>query len=385
MNGFVSIGGFQKIEGGHPFEEQETAQAAASLPVTAATEEFRGKQGVIIKYAAGRLAEEQTVLPAESAERRSEEEITELPVSAGAGGITLPAGDPTEESAAEPAELPADMTGKDPETDASVLPAGSAAEEAVQESFCGKSSADPESSCGEEDQEGDGNNGDGSGTDRQQEEQEAARQAGERARQEQIRRLESMSDDEALMESIKKVGDDTEKVTRRNMKDCVCEHIQTKCLEDAGFARLILYPGKSMIKCFQYINRKAWEYVQDELKANGTQPGAGRMQVCTSDIPDDLCYQWAEEYFNDPDAEEDREEEQKPAAKPSAGTASARLQTKKQGGKKAGKPEEKKAVEKKTAGKKTEEGKPVQEAESYGQLSLFSQLPAGDAGAQKGA
>ena len=37
-------------------------------------------------------------------------------------------------------------------------------------------------------------------------------------------------------------------------------------------------------------------YVQDELKANGVQPGPGQ-QGYGCDIPDDLCYQWAEDYF----------------------------------------------------------------------------------------
>lgn len=419
MNGFVSIGGFQKIGGGHPFEEQKTAQAAASLPAAAAMEGVREKQGVSIKYAAGKTAGGCTVLPAGYAEREAEEEAAELPVKAGAGFTDLPAGDLIGEPVTEPAALPAGMTGKGLETDASVLPADSAAEAPIQESFCSGSSAGPESSCEGEEQEDAGCNEDGCGTDgrqedpaagqespdsgdglpaetaeeekqaghesgekKQEEDQEAAQRAKEKARQEQIRRLESISDDEAMMESIKKVSDDTEKVTRRNMKDCVCEHIQTKCLEDAGFARLTLHPGKSMIKCFQYINRKAWEYAQDELKANGTQPGADRMQVYTSDIPDDLCYQWAEDYFNDPDAGEDKE---KPAAKPSARTASAKPQIKKQGGKKAEKSEDKKAAEKKTAGKKTDEDRPVQGTESYGQLSLFSQFSAGDPEGQKGA
>ena len=69
---------------------------------------------------------------------------------------------------------------------------------------------------------------------------------------------------------------DTEKLTRRNMKECVAEHIQTMCIEDPGFARKVMHPRKSMIHCFQYINRKAWKYVQNEMKADGIRPGTGQ-------------------------------------------------------------------------------------------------------------
>ena len=99
------------------------------------------------------------------------------------------------------------------------------------------------------------------------------------------------------------------------MKECVAEFIQTKCLEDIAFARLTMHPRKSMIHCFQYISRKAWDYIQDELKASGIQPGPGR-QGYGCDVPDDLCYQWAEDYFRDPDAKEDHEEEEKVCTEP---------------------------------------------------------------------
>lgn len=71
------------------------------------------------------------------------------------------------------------------------------------------------------------------------------------------------------------------------MKESVAEFIQTKCIDDLGFARLTMHPRKSMIHCFQYISRKAWDYVQDELKANGVQPGPGQ-QAYGCDIPDGL-------------------------------------------------------------------------------------------------
>ena len=182
-----------------------------------------------------------------------------------------------------------------------------------------------------------------------------ARQAVKKAaEQEQLDRLAAMSDDEVMAVSMKRVSTDTEKLTRRSMKECVAEYIQTMCIEDPAFARKTMHPRKNMIRCFQYINRKAWDYIQDELKANGIQPGPGQ-QMYGSDIPDDLCYQWAMDYFNDPDAKEDHEEEEKFVPKPYVGGTTTKRKSSK------------------SAKKKTEDKKvttPKQPAESTGQLSL---------------
>jgi len=129
-----------------------------------------------------------------------------------------------------------------------------------------------------------------------------AKQAAKKAaEQEQLARLASMSDDEVMSASMERVKTDTEKLTRRNMKDCVAEYIQTMCIEDPAFARRVMHPGKSMIHCIWYINRKAREFVEQEMKDNDIKPENG---IYGSDVPDDLCYQWAVDYFNDPDAEE---------------------------------------------------------------------------------
>ena len=183
-----------------------------------------------------------------------------------------------------------------------------------------------------------------------------ARQAAKKAaEQEQLDRLAAMSDDEVMAASMKRVSTDTEKLTRRNMKECVAEYIQTMCIEDPAFARKTMHPRKSMIRCFQYISRKAWDYIQDELKANGIQPGPGQ-QGYGSDIPDDLCHQWAVDYFNDPDAKEDHEEEEKFVPKPYRGSTSKP------------KSKSKDKTKKETVAKKTEPPKP---AESSGQISMM--------------
>lgn len=148
------------------------------------------------------------------------------------------------------------------------------------------------------------------------EEAEAKRKAEWEAKQQQkkeaeklaLAKLDTLSGDELLAASLKRVGDDTEKLTRRSMKECVAEHIQTLCLSDPAFARKVMHPRKSMIHCIWYINRKAREFIEQELKDNDFPKENG---VYGSDVPDGLCYQWAVDYFNDPNAKEDEEKEEK--------------------------------------------------------------------------
>ena len=85
----------------------------------------------------------------------------------------------------------------------------------------------------------------------------------------------AMGDDEVMMASMKRVGDDAERLTRRNMKQCVTEHIQTKCLSEPEFARQVMHPRKNMIRCFRYITRKAKEFAEQEMKDNDEKPIAG--------------------------------------------------------------------------------------------------------------
>lgn len=188
----------------------------------------------------------------------------------------------------------------------------------------------------------------------------ARQQAKKEAEQAQLARLSSLSDEEVTAQAMKRVGADTERLTRRNMKECVSEYIQTLCLEDPGFSRLTMHPRKTMIHCFFYINRKAREFVEQEMKDNDIKPENG---VYGSDVPDDLCYQWAEEYFRDLDAKEDQEKEEKfvPRA---------------YNGKSNGKAKGTKTVGKKTAGKekngKKEEKKPQEKGADGGQFEQMT-------------
>ena len=162
---------------------------------------------------------------------------------------------------------------------------------------------------------------------RAHEEAEAARKAkwesGQRERkaaeQARLNRLAAMSDEDVVAASTQRVSADTEKLTRRSMKDCVSEHVQAMCRQDPAFARRTMHPRKSMMHCFWYINRKAKEFIEKEMKANGAQPESG---IYGNDVPDDLVYQWAVDYFNDPDAQEDKEKEEKFTPRPYVGKSS---------------------------------------------------------------
>lgn len=187
---------------------------------------------------------------------------------------------------------------------------------------------------------------------------EAKQQAKKTAEQEQLNRLAAMSDDEVMMASMKRVSKETERLTRRNMKECVSEYIQTRCLEDQTLARLAMHPRKNMINCFHYINRKAREYIQQEMKDNDIKPENG---VYGGDVPDELCYQWAEEYFRDADAPEDKQEEEKFVPKPYVGKSGSKSKPKK-------------AAEKKKPEPKREKKKPADD----GQMSFGGQISLGD-------
>ena len=94
----------------------------------------------------------------------------------------------------------------------------------------------------------------------------------------------AMDNDTLIATSVKRLGDATERLTRRNMKLCVTEYVQTLCYEDMAFARLVMHPRKSMINCFHFINRKAREYLGKEMKDNDEKPMAGGY---SGDVPDD--------------------------------------------------------------------------------------------------
>lgn len=146
---------------------------------------------------------------------------------------------------------------------------------------------------------------------------DARQQAKKQKEDEALQKIKLMSDADIIAASTQHISTDVERLTRRNMKECVSEHIQDLCRKDPAFARLTMHPKKSMINCFRYINRKAKEFVEQEMKDNDTKPENG---IYGCDVPDGLVYQWAEEYMHDADAPEDAEKEEKFVSKPYVNT-----------------------------------------------------------------
>ena len=175
--------------------------------------------------------------------------------------------------------------------------------------------------------------------DAKQAEKKAARQAA-------LDRIAAMNRADLLAASVERVAADTERLTRRNMKEAVAEHIQAKCREDAAFATLVMDPAKSMVNCFQYINRKAQEYAEQEMKDNGIQ----RTGVYGLDVPDGLCFQWAEDYFKDENAKEDHNEDEKFVPKPYVPASTPRKTAKSKAAKKPTPAAKPKAAKPKDAG-----------------------------------
>ena len=148
------------------------------------------------------------------------------------------------------------------------------------------------------------------------EEKQAQKKADEQAELDAIR---SLSDEDVISQSLRRVSEDTDRITRRNMKECVSEYVQTLSLSDLNFARNTLYPKKNMRNCFRFIIRKAREYLETEGSLDTEEPleagspGSRRpgpqVRTLYGDVPDDLCYAWAEEYFRSSDIKEDQEKE----------------------------------------------------------------------------
>lgn len=188
---------------------------------------------------------------------------------------------------------------------------------------------------------------------------EARQDEKRKSEEEALQKLNSMSDEEAIAASVKRIVTDTERLTRRNMKECVAEHIQELCRNDTEFARRTMHPRKSMVHCFKYITRMAKEYVRQEMEDNDIKPDSNGYGC---DVPDGLCYQWAEDYFNDLDASEDQVKEEKFVPKPYVGTSSKSASKTKKAATKAKKSE--KSTTKDTA--KNQEPK-----DDFEQMSLF--------------
>lgn len=116
---------------------------------------------------------------------------------------------------------------------------------------------------------------------------EAKQLAKKQAEEAVLKKLQDMSDDDVIAASTKRISADVERITRRNMKECVSEHIQELARKDAIFARRTMHPRKNMVNCFKYINRMAKDYIKQEMEDNDIKPENG---VYGSDVPDGVVY-----------------------------------------------------------------------------------------------
>lgn len=235
---------------------------------------------------------------------------------------------------------------------AQAAPAEAAAEAAVSEAVDSQSEADDEAAKRKAHEEAEAKRK------AEWEAKFAERRAKEKAERE---RIAALSDDAVMEESSARVSKGFEQLTRRNMKDMVSEYVQTMCFSDPAFARNVMNPLKSMINCVKYINNKAREYIRKDMEDNDMKPENG---MYGGDVPDDVVYQWAVDYFNDPNAKEDEREEEKFKPKPYIGKNTSAAKSKKD------KEKAKKEAEKKAAEQKAAKEKARKKADD-GQMSLL--------------
>lgn len=141
-----------------------------------------------------------------------------------------------------------------------------------------------------------------------------------KAEEEALQKLNSMSDDDVIAASVERISTEVERITRRSMKEAVSLYIQDLARKDSCFARKVLNERKNLVMCFRYINKRAKEYVMQEMQDNDIKPDGNGYGT---DVPEGLCFQWATEYFY----EEEKVEEEKFIPKPYVGKTSKSKKT----------------------------------------------------------
>ena len=141
-----------------------------------------------------------------------------------------------------------------------------------------------------------------------------------------------LTTDELIAKAKENIATGVERITRRNMKESVAAYIIKLSQESEDLSRNILHPKKSIVNCYRYINRKALAYAEEQMKLTGETPD--RNGVIGMDIPDDICYMWAKEYYSSTDIPEDHEDEEKfeprtyrPTTKPTKKSAPKKKET----------------------------------------------------------
>lgn len=84
-----------------------------------------------------------------------------------------------------------------------------------------------------------------------------------------------LSTDELLKQAENNIATGVERITRRNMKESVAAYIIELSRKNENLSRNILHPKKSVANCFKYINIKAREYLEEDMKLTGMKSRHG--------------------------------------------------------------------------------------------------------------
>lgn len=91
------------------------------------------------------------------------------------------------------------------------------------------------------------------------------------------------------------------------MTEQVQAYLDKHAAQDAVFAEKMRNPRKSIKNCIKYIAQKAREYMEQHKADFEMEGGYG------GDIDDEICYGWANHYYDETDLEIDMTEEERKA------------------------------------------------------------------------
>lgn len=91
------------------------------------------------------------------------------------------------------------------------------------------------------------------------------------------------------------------------MTEQVQAYLDNHAKDDAVFAEKMRNPRKSIKNCIKYIAQKAQEYMEQNKDEYEMQGGYG------GDIDDEICFGWANHYYDETDLEIDLTDEERKA------------------------------------------------------------------------
>lgn len=131
-----------------------------------------------------------------------------------------------------------------------------------------------------------------------------------------------MDNDTLIATSVKRLGDATERLTQKEHEAVCYMNMCKPCAMRHGLLQAGDASPQEHGKLLPlYQPQGAGDILEKEMKDNDEKPMGRRLMAET--VPDELCYQWAEEYFRDLDVKEDKtEEDEKFVPRPYRGISS---------------------------------------------------------------